>query len=294
MFRPRFFGCLITRIISFVVVAGFLVLSSRVERASAGYSGRLDSVSSNSPISVGNSLSFTTGVTNTGTEAWLWWSNPAWQVELDNASWSPPWSYIAYYVWHDVAAGASDTYSGSLSSANLPTSPGNYSVRVMTAYYDDWGSAYWMTDTPPLSLNFTMVVNTPPIADADGPYMQDDWSYGATPSDTTVVLDATGSSDLPSDPLTYEWDLTYNGATFSPTAGVTGPTPTLTLQSLLDLGYFEGETADIAVRVSDFQYSDVASTTLFVPEPSTIALLATGVASLLFMAWRRRRRVSVV
>ncbi len=31
-----------------------------------------------------------------------------------------------------------------------------------------------------------------------------------------------------------------------------------------------------------------------VPEPSTLALLATAVASLLFMAWRRRRRVGVV
>ncbi len=140
-------------------------------------------------------------------------------------------------------------------------------------------------------LYFEMVVNTPPIADADGPYMLDDWSLGATPSDTTIMLDATGSSDLPTDPLTYEWDLTYDGATFSPTAGVIGPTPTVTLQSLLDLGYSGGATADIAVRVSDFQYFDVAPTTLFaVPEPSTVALLAIGVASLLlFMAWRQRR-----
>ena len=39
---------------------------------------------------------------------------------------------------------------------------------------------------------------------------------------------------------------------------------------------------------------EVFGTITAVPEPSTVALLATGMASLLFMAWRRRRRVSVV
>jgi hypothetical protein len=64
------------------------------------------------------------------------------------------------------------------------------------------------------------LANTPPVADANGPYSVNEGS--------TITLDGTGSYDPDGDPIIYEWDLDNNG-----TYETTGPTPTFDA-SLMD------------------------------------------------------------
>ena len=48
--------------------------------------------------------------------------------------------------------------------------------------------------------------NLPPVANAGGPYTIDEGANG--------VLDGSGSSDPDGDPITFEWDFSYDGVTF--------------------------------------------------------------------------------
>ena len=99
--------------------------------------------------------------------------------------------------------------------------------------------------------------NQPPTADAGGPYAGDE---GAA-----VPFDGSGSSDPDSDPLTYEWDVDYDGATFDVDA--TGEKPSH--------AYAENGTYTVALRVSDAnETSEVATTT------ATIANVAPSVGAI--------------
>lgn len=65
---------------------------------------------------------------------------------------------------------------------------------------------------------------------------------------SSLTLDATGSSDPEGDPLTYQWDLNYDGTAFA--ADVTGESPTVTWSTLFDSGIRSGDYT-IALRASD-------------------------------------------
>ena len=90
--------------------------------------------------------------------------------------------------------------------------------------------------------------NTPPTADANGPYVVDEGSM--------VALDATGSTDPdePSTGLTYEWD--FDNDTFFDDA--VGDTPTFSAAGL------DGpDTVNVEVRVTDSEgESDTATATI--------------------------------
>jgi hypothetical protein len=68
-----------------------------------------------------------------------------------------------------------------------------------------------------------VIVNNPPICDANGPYVAE--CQGAT---TTVSLDGTASSDPDNDPLTYSWTTSCPGGSFD---DATSPTPNLTVDT---------------------------------------------------------------
>jgi len=81
-------------------------------------------------------------------------------------------------------------------------------------------------------------LNTAPVADAGGPYVV---KPGAR-----VVLDASGSSDLEGDELTYAWDLDSDGQ-FDDATG-----PRVTFRANRPPGRYE-----VAVQVSDGSESSV-------------------------------------
>ena len=75
------------------------------------------------------------------------------------------------------------------------------------------------TDSNVATATITVIaVNDAPIADPNGPYVAN--------VNVPVTLDGTSSSDVDGDPLTYSWDLEYDGVAF--TEDATGATPTHT------------------------------------------------------------------
>ena len=92
------------------------------------------------------------------------------------------------------------------------------------------------TDTVAIAIS---AVNDAPVADAGGPY---NISEGGG-----VTLDASGSSDPDSDPMTYSWDLN-NDSTYGDATGVS---PTLTWAQLQAFGINDDGTYTINVEVDD-------------------------------------------
>jgi VCBS repeat-containing protein len=91
-----------------------------------------------------------------------------------------------------------------------------------------------------------------PIPDAGGPYVIDEGS--------DLTLDATGSSDLDGDILTFRWDVDGDGDFDE---NITGATPTVTWNELVALGIDNGPySGTIIVEVSDGFNTDTDTTTL--------------------------------
>ncbi len=105
----------------------------------------------------------------------------------------------------------------------------------------------------PTYTNFALarlLTNSPPTANAGGPYVSDEG--------TPLTLDASASADPDQSvsSLIFQWDLNYDGATFNVDA--TGVSPTVTFAD-------DVATRTIALRVIDADgASDIATTTLTV------------------------------
>lgn len=109
---------------------------------------------------------------------------------------------------------------------------------------------------------FSLKTNTPPVADADGPYS------GIVGS--PVVLDGTGSSDPDGDDLTYSWS-TDGSCTFD---DATSPTPQLTCTT--------AGTFNVTLTVDDGGASDSDTTTVTMITPQgAIASLIDKIESLM-------------
>ena len=84
---------------------------------------------------------------------------------------------------------------------------------------------------------------------------------------------------------------TQQHAVFNPNAGLNGTTNGFVVESgfaLLGSGQYYVGMEDNATNASDFDYNDVILSVSSVPEPSTYALMATGLVALFGIARRRR------
>ena len=158
-----------------------------------------------------------------------------------------------------------------------PTSPANVAaagndarnpveVAVGVAKAGTWTVSVAGTAVPTGPQQYTLitpedaVANRPPVADANGPY--------STPEGTNVQLNATGSSDPDSDPLTYAWDFDADGA-FDDAVGA---------QPMFDLVGQDGPYT-VAVKVTDDNGAfDVDTATVNVTNvaPSVLNLASNG------------------
>jgi hypothetical protein len=125
------------------------------------------------------------------------------------------------------------------------------SYQVMFSVTDDQGVV--SNCSMDITVN-SIVVNSPPAADAGGPYTVDEGG--------SIMLDASASSDPDGDPLSFEWDFDYDGVTFDVDA--TGVTATF------DAAGLDGPSGrTVAVRVSDnLGAADIDQTTLTVDNVS--------------------------
>lgn len=113
------------------------------------------------------------------------------------------------------------------------------------------------------------IVAGQPTADAGGPY--------AIAEGDTLTLDGSGSMDPNSDPLTYEWDLNYNGVTFVSDAA--GESPDVTWSTLQSAGITDDGVYQVALRVTDgSNYSSIVQQSLTVTNTAP-TLTVTGSAT---------------
>jgi len=96
----------------------------------------------------------------------------------------------------------------------------------------------------------SLTVNDPPIANANGPYSINEGD--------SLQLDASASSDLDGDPLTYSWDLD-NDAVYG---DATGETPTVDWTTLVSYGLNDDGSYTIGLEADDGTATDTDTTTV--------------------------------
>ncbi|MFI5455599.1 MAG: Ig-like domain repeat protein [Isosphaerales bacterium] len=135
-------------------------------------------------------------------------------------------------------------------------------VAVPVYFYPGSGNPVLMTTTFGQDFLLKLVQNTPPTADAGGP-------YSITQGDS-LALNAGASSDPDGDPLTYSWDINGDGVY----GDATGVSPTLTWAQLQSFGIGPG-TYNVSVQVNDGTYVATSpATTLTVKEPSPVPTIS--------------------
>ena len=168
---------------------------------------------------------------------------------LDASGTTDPGDDALTYAWdldndgvYDDATGVGPTLTWPQLTA-LGLSSDSITQTIGLRVTDDHGS---VTQTTTLTIN-----NVLPDADAGDAYVIDEGSG--------LTLDASGTTDLGSDTLTYAWDLDGDGE-FDDALGAT---PTITWGMLVDLGIpSDGSVLPISLQVSDGTGSVTTFTTL--------------------------------
>ena len=197
-----------------------------------------------------------------------------------NGSFTDPGSDDTHTIEWDFGDGG--TATGTLTPTHTYVNNGVYTV-TLTVTDDDGGVG---TDT--LTVNVSVMGNTSPVADADGPYSL---TWG-----NDFILDASGSydPDLGDYIVSYEWDLDDDDI-FE--LFVADPVYTLLAADYQPIFGSPG-IFDINLRVTDtFTDFDVASTSVtfttsagHIPEPSTLVLFGLGFLGLVGVIIRQRRK----
>ena len=142
----------------------------------------------------------------------------------------------------------SDCKSDANGEVTFTYTASNVGQDTITACFVDGGG---QTKCDQATKDWEPLPNTPPVADAGGPYSVNEGS--------TVTLDASGSSDPDGDTLTYMWDLDNDG-----TYETSGASPTLTPEDgpeILTIGVQVGDgNGGISTDTASVTVNNVAPT----------------------------------
>lgn len=136
-------------------------------------SGALRTVTSPATLRVGESLSITVMVENTGQPflvqqptTWFFGSTPSWIASIEQESWLTPPLVLDFYSYDRVFPGQQNGLTIGLNRTNLPAAPGTYSVLVNCFYpylSETLVMTYLrMTDSPRV-VTFTIAEGSPLI-----------------------------------------------------------------------------------------------------------------------------------
>ncbi len=183
-------------------------------------------------VSDGDTISYTISYTN---------GNPTSVTGVTITDTLSTWvNFAGPTTWDIGTLAPSESGSRTLTvTVNSLAVPGGQIDNAVTINANEAGTG------PTTQHEFTDVCsNRPPTANADGPYTGDEGSV--------IMLDASGSSDPDSDPLTYAWDLDDDGFYDDATGAIISHT------------WNDNYGGTVSVEVSDGQLTDTASTTVTV------------------------------
>lgn len=120
----------------------------------AAYGGTFNSATPQTPVTLGQALGTTVAVKNTGILPWQENASAAWRTTVDSPSWAATWSSLRFDSVANVNAGANASMIVNLSAAQLPTVPGDYSVRFHTSY--NQSGFYTELSGSPKTVSFTI------------------------------------------------------------------------------------------------------------------------------------------
>ncbi|MBI5383812.1 MAG: cadherin repeat domain-containing protein [Verrucomicrobia bacterium] len=264
---------------SAVFLGAVFLLGAAVPDARAQYGGLFVNATPQTPVQLGQPLNITVVVRNTTTDVWEPGTEEySWLTQADNPSWFPGAQPLAFATQEIVEPGATATMILTFPSTVLPDSPGNYSVRLMTAY--NWLDLLpSVMDGSPKTVNFS--ITSPPTNHA--PVI--------TPVGTKVVVETNllsftvlaTDADLPQQKLTFSLEPGAPvGAGINPTNGLFTWTP--------PAGSAPG-TNQFTVRVTDDGSPPMSATNVFdivvLPPPrfEPFARPANGVATLVWRSY---------
>ena len=157
-----------------VALCAVFLLAVTSQNSTAQYGGLFVSATPQTPILLGQPLEIAVVVRNTSSQVWEeGMEGYSWETFVDSPSWSAGWSGLLFYTTDTVDLGVTTSMIVTLGTDRLPTSPGNYSIRLTPDY--NWLDVFpSVMDGSPKTLNFTIsapFTNQPPLI-VRGPYLQ--------------------------------------------------------------------------------------------------------------------------
>lgn len=260
-----------------VILAVALLLPSATPQAWAQFGATFVSATPQTPITLGQSLSITVVVRNDTGDAWTEGElGASWLTEMDQPSWLPGAPPIDFVTTTTVPDATTASMMVSLTAAELPASPGTYSVRLYTAY-NLWDLDFYFMTGGPKTVNFT--INAPATTN-HAPVIAPIGDRAVVVTNLLSFQVSVTETDLPPQTLTFSLDPgAPSGASINATNGMfawippEGPTP---------------RTNQITVRVTDSGSPALSATNIFnviILAPPQFNLISRAPAGTVILAW---------
>ncbi|MSU61778.1 MAG: hypothetical protein EXS31_05175, partial [Pedosphaera sp.] len=144
-----------------LLLVATLALASGV--SAQDFSGTIVSVSPQSPIQLGQALTVTVVVKNTGTAPWVNFSDPNWVTSAERFGWATRLTGIDNLSFEEVWPGELSTNTFSFKPADLPGQPGTYSF-ILHCFHpanEDEDGMFTRMDNSPKPVTFTIASSEP-------------------------------------------------------------------------------------------------------------------------------------